>query len=309
MLICANFDVMSSGVRMLSKNIGLGAVGGLALLWASATQADLSGISDYPYARFVVMDPETGDVVLGHDERVKIHPASFTKMMAAQVVFEAMADSNTNFNLQSLVTIPRMIKQIPKDVAAFSLMKSGDKVPAEKLLIGMGARSDAFSTLALAIHLGNSEVYDWHGTEHDKLFKFIDRMNVNAQKIGMTRSNFSVVTGIPYDEHYSTAKDIGLLMKDLQDNYPKSTELTFGQPSFDLSPISTSKSHTSRLLVARPNRVQWAKTGATGKAGYNLAVYYKKNGVSLIGVVMAETGRATRNRTMLNALTEGFKLQ
>lgn len=284
--------------------LSLGA-GGLSLLWSSAP------IAKYRFRKstgFAVMDIQGDGTVVGYDENKQKHPASLTKLMTAEIVMGALINFQADFNLNSLVEIPHLIKDVRSDVYALRQLRAGDKVPAKDLLIAMGARSDAFSTLALALHVGSKKVLNWGGSEKDKFYKFLSEMNKRAIEIGMMSSNFNVITGAPSENHYSTPRDIAVLMKHIQETYPNLAELSFGQPNFHLIQYKSSQHHTSRLLRQHPEEVKWAKTGYTDAAGFCLSVYYNKNNVPLFGVVMGERSESGRNNSMVHILEQGYKI-
>ena len=259
--------------------------------------------------QYIVIDADTGVTLLGRHAHKKQEPASLTKLMTLALVFEAMTNKDTKFNLSSLVTIPEYINRVGAGIAVFEGLKPGERYKARDLLIGAGSRSDSYSTLALAIHLGSSDVYNWDGNEAKKAEKFKRLMNQKADEIGMRDTNFAVITGLPNRKNISNPHDMALLMKYIKDTYPRAAEIALGQAKFNISAISKSSDHTSRLLKARPNEIEFAKTGWTNRAGYNLAVFAEKSGRNLIAIVMGADGRNHRNSVMKNILSQAVKIE
>lgn len=294
-------------MKNLSRRHVVSMIGATAIASLTSDQfayAATSGVTSL--TRFTVVDLQTGKTLVDREENKRRHPASLTKMLTAALVFEAMADPNTDFNLNSSIIVPETINLVGPGSARFEKIKPGMAVPAKDLLIGMGGRSDAHSTITLATHLGSPEVYDWGGSNIDKLYHFIDLMNEKAAQIGMNDSHFSVVTGLPYENHYSTTHDLSLLMQYIEKNFPRSAEITFGQPTFDIPDISDTDEHTSRLIRSRPDNVLWAKTGWTEDAGYCLACIYQKDGYKMAAVLTGCDGRDHRNSLMLEILTQAY---
>jgi len=285
---------------MNKREFGLGALS--ALLGASAMPS--KAVADSPL-RYIVFNPETRETVLGRNIHQRRHMASLTKLMSMALVFEAMADRDTNFNLNSEVEIPNIINRIGRDIATFTV-SAGQSFRAEDLMIGACSRSDAYSTLALAVHLGHDNVYGWDGSVADKMFRFIQLMNEKAVEIGMENTNFEVTTGLPYRNHYSTPYDMALLMDYLQRRFSNTVEIACGQDEFNIQPLSNAFEHTSRLLRARPERVLWGKTGWTNAAGYCLGVMYERDNKPLISVVMGADGRGHRNSVTIDILTQAY---
>lgn len=259
--------------------------------------------------QYIVLDANTGRVVLERNANEQREPASLTKLMTLALVFEAMRDPNTSFNLNSRVTIPEYINRVGRGIAVFDKLKAGQKFRARDLMIGAGSRSDAYSTLALALHLGSDTVYKWGGSESDKANRFIRLMNQKAAELGMNDTNFAVMTGLPNRRNKSTPHDIALLIAYIQKNFPRSAEIALGQPKFNIRNVSGAGTHTSRLLKARPSQIKFAKTGWTNAAGYCLGVLANQSGRELIGVVFGARDRPHRNAVMKQILSDaGQKL-
>ncbi|PZO84363.1 MAG: hypothetical protein DI626_08310 [Micavibrio aeruginosavorus] len=247
--------------------------------------------------QYIVTD-SNGNVIDRKASKQKRHPASLTKMMTLYCVMAAMKDTKTDFNLDTPVEIPELINIIGDGIAVFENLKPGQKYPAGKLMTGAGSRSDAYCTLALAIHLGDKNIYNWQGTERQKLDRFLKLMNVTAAKLGMDDTHFSVCTGLPQSNHYSTPKDIAVMMRAMQENFPKSCELAMGQPHFDLKPLSNATNHSSKILRRHGDEVMFAKTGWTNDAGYCLAVLSKIQGKEVTAVIFGADSDAHRNKVM-----------
>lgn len=254
--------------------------------------------------QYIVTNAQTGDIILEQNANVRRQPASLTKVMALALVYEALSDPNTNFHLDTEVPIPEYINRVGRGIAVFENLRGQESAKARDLLIGAGSRSDAYSTLALALHLGAPEVYDWGANEDIRANSFLALMNQKAQEIGMHNSNFSVMTGLPNPDNISTPHDISILMRYVRDNFPNSAELSLGQPTFDISDISASTTHSSRLLRSRPREILFAKTGWTNAAGFCLSVLSERNRQQYIGTVFGAQDRAHRNEVMINILDQ-----
>lgn len=291
-------------------------VAGLTMPWAMTAGA-AQNLGTSPNVRYSVYDPTLKKVIVARDADYKSHPASETKIASMILPIERIADPAVDFNLETLVKIPEIIKDLPRDAAALKKnwhskersLKPGDIVPAKKLMIAAGCRSCAHSTLALAIHLGNPEIYNWAGSEQDKLAQFMAATNQRVKDYGLTQSHFSNPIGLSQKQNYSTTTDIAILAAKLDRKHGDLARLVFGQATFDLSPIETiERVHTSSFFAKakHPERVKWVKTGFTNEARYCLAVSYNREGVPLIGVVFAEASKKARNETMMKILSKGY---
>lgn len=298
---------------MVSRRFVIGGLFGTAVAGAGAwhfrpRQTYAPEISQRPQIRparglqYVVLNAENGKTIIGQQQDAIRQPASLTKMMTLACVFDALSNPDTDFNLASRVTIPKYINNIGSGIAVFENLKPGQEHSVEDLLIGCGSRSDAYSTIALALHLGSPNVYAWGNDEDENAAHFLNLMNEKAIAIGMGSSHFSVMTGLPHSENLSTPSDMARLIEYLVSNYPQSSEIALGQPHFDLNPISSSTTHTSRFLRANPEEIDFAKTGWTNAAGFCLGVYSDYQDTKLIGVVFGARDRNHRNQVMRQIL-------
>ena len=122
----------------------------------------------------VLMDERSGKVISQVSGEERMYPASMTKVMTAIVAIEALP------GLQKQITL------------------SGDDMD---LLYGVMLPSGAECCLALAQDISGSEA------------KFVEKMNEKAKKLGMDGTHFCDCTGLHDPEHYSTARDIAVLMR------------------------------------------------------------------------------------------------
>lgn len=256
--------------------------------------------------RYIVTDYATGQELVSKDAHRRNHPASLTKLMTLYLVMKAMTDEGTDFDLRSRVTIPESIRLIGRGIAVFEKLKIGRKYRARDLLIGAGSKSDAYSTLALALHVAG--VRGWKGSENARLDKFIDAMNDAAADLGMDNSHFSVTTGLPYANHYSTPADMARLVRAMQREFPQLCEMALGQPTFNISALSNSGVHSSSLLRANPDIIKFAKTGYTNAAGYCLATFASVNGRHLVSAVIGADGTSHRNSVTMSILREASEV-
>ena len=286
---------------------------GISWLVPNFSQA-AKGVEASKNASFAVMDPRTNKIIVEQDAHFRRPVASLTKLMTALVVFDAMILPGVGFGLNSIVTIPREVEDIHHLLKAFRPQEDGtglsvgDEVKAELLLTAMGSRSDAASTVSLAVHTASLVSDHPAELQPDKLEKFVRTMNLKAQEIGMKDTNFENVTGEHAKTQLSTAADIALLLGYLQKTHPIFMALAFGRKEFDLKPVSIEGRHSSALLHWYPNYVKWAKTGILKAAGHCLAACYEKNGELLVGVVLGEVGDKERNRVMFDILGVGYNL-
>ncbi len=139
---------------------------------------------------------------------------------------------------------------------------------------------------------------------------FVVHMNERAKGLEMKNTNFINCCGLDADNHYSSAKDVAIMSKELITKYPKIHD--YSTVWMDTIIHSTRKgdsefglTNTNKLI----KQYEWAtglKTGSTSKAGCCLSATAKKNGIDLIAVVMAAPNSKTRFSEAINLLNYGF---
>lgn len=224
------------------------------------TELDLSGIRS-TYA--VLMDERSGKVISEVQGEERMYPASMTKIMTAIVAIEALP------GLQKQITLSGDdIDQLYMQDATQAGFLLGEKVTALDLLYGVMLPSGAECCLALAQDISGSEE------------KFVEEMNEKARKLGMDGTHFCDCTGLHDPDHYSTARDIAVLMRYAVHN-----------PVF--RKIAEAASHTSQETNLHPDGITYyssmfkkiadssvkggeilgGKTGYTDVAGHCLASF------------------------------------
>jgi D-alanyl-D-alanine carboxypeptidase (penicillin-binding protein 5/6) len=161
------------------------------------------------------------------------------------------------------------------------------QVPLKQLLYGMIIQSGNDAAIALAEHTAGSEPL------------FADLMNQYAAKVGMTGTHYVDASGLPNDNHYTTARDVATLSRALIRDYPAEYEI-YKIKDFEWNGI---KQHNRNTLLWRDSTVDGIKTGHTKAAGFCLATSAQRGDQRLIAVVMgaaSEKARADANQELLN---------
>jgi len=166
-------------------------------------------------------------------------------------------------------------------------IEPGMEVTVEQLLKGMVIQSGNDASVALAEHLG--------GTED----AFAGLMNHYAVQLGMTNSNFVNSTGLPHEDHYTTARDVAILSVALITDFPEFYRW-YSEKEYSFNDI---RQHNRNNLLWRDPAVDGLKTGHTQAAGYCLAASAKRDGMRLVSVVLgsgSESSRVSESQSLLN---------
>lgn len=235
---------------------------------------------------YLIIDATTNYEIGSLDPDLKLPPASITKLMTAYVTFQAIR--NKQIFLEDLVTISEKAWRME---GSRMFIEVGKKVSVQDLLMGMIVQSGNDASIALAEHVASSE------------FLFVDLMNQSAAQLKMTSTSFQNATGLPDQDHYSTAYDLSLLAKAIINEFPEYYKW-YSTKEFSYNNI-TQKNRNS--LLWRDPSVDGIKTGSTDEAGYCLISSAERNGMRLISVVMGTATPKARINGSQAMLNYGFR--
>lgn len=235
---------------------------------------------------YLIIDATTNYEVGSLEPNLKLPPASITKLMTAYVTFQAI--KNNQISLNDLVTISEKAWRME---GSRMFIEVGKKVSVEDLLMGMIVQSGNDASIALAEHVASSE------------FLFVDLMNQSAAQLNMTSTSFQNATGLPDQDHYSTAYDLSLLAKAIINEFPDYYKW-YSTKEFTYNNI-TQKNRNA--LLWRDPSVDGIKTGSTNEAGYCLISSAERNGMRLISVVMGTATPKARINGSQAMLNYGFR--
>ena len=262
---------------------------GLGMLSLAQAQQTLPPIPDPPAINargYLLLEQSSGKVLASKNADEQLEPASLTKLMTAYVLFHEL--SSGKVKLEDMVTVS---EKAWRTQGSRMFIEVGKQVRIEDLLQGMIVQSGNDASVALAEHVAGSEA------------TFAAMMNEYAQRLGMSRSHFVNSTGMPADNHLTTATDIGALARAIIKEFPQ-YYAWYSQQSFTYNGITQSNRNA---LLRRMDWVDGLKTGMTDAAGYCLVSSGKQNGMRLISVVMGSSSAKTRADASQTLLGYGFR--
>jgi serine-type D-Ala-D-Ala carboxypeptidase (penicillin-binding protein 5/6) len=231
---------------------------------------------------WLLMDVSSGQPIAGHNADERIEPASLTKLMTAYVAFAAIRQKTVALD-----------QKVPVSVRAWRaggsrmFIQPNKPVTVEELLHGVIVDSGNDACIALAEAIAGSEEM------------FVQLMNREAQRLGMSHTSFVNASGLPDPKHYSTASDLALLTSALIRDFPEYYKL-YSVRQYRYNNIT--QHNRNRLLWLDPN-VDGVKTGHTESAGYCLVASAHRGTRRLMSVVLgtsSETLRAQESQKLLN---------
>lgn len=237
----------------------------------------------------ILVDNLSGKVLYEKNADEKLAPASMTKLASMLMVMEAIDNGNLKF--EDKVTISEEAANMGGSQV---FLQAGEVYTVYDLLKSVAIASGNDAVVALAEKIGGSQS------------GFIDMLNKRLKEIGATNTNFVNAHGLDAEGHYSTARDMSIIARELL-KHPKILEFTSIYEEY------LEKNDGSRIWLVNTNKlvrfydgVDGLKTGFTKTAGYCLTATASKNNFRLISVVMGEDTSENRSSDTVKMLNYGF---
>lgn len=214
---------------------------------------------------YFVVAGKTGRELASLEPDKKLAPASLTKLMTAYVIFKALEEGQ--IALDDQVTVSEKAWRTP---GSRMFIEVGTRVEVSDLIMGVIVQSGNDASVALAEHVAGTEAV------------FAEVMNRYAAALGMSSSHFTNATGLPGDEHYSTARDLATLARAIIEEFPQNYRW-YSVKEFTYNDISQ---RNRNALLWRDSSVDGMKTGHTDDAGYCLVSSAQRDDMRVVSVVL-----------------------
>ena len=284
-------------MKRFFKNLTVCLILGIMLLSSSAGWAE--GEPEISSKAAILVDYNGGGVIFEKNADEKNYPASTTKIMTAILAIE-------NLDYSEVLTASETAIDIDRDGSNMGIL-SGETFTVEDLLYGLLVHSanDAANVLAEGVA----------GTISD----FVIMMNEKARELGMTNTNYVNPHGYHHEDHYMSARDLATLGSYAMKN--EKFRVIVSTPTYEIAPTEKYKeirylSSNNMLINPMKGRkyiyspAKGIKTGHTGDAGYCLAAFAEKDGVSYVCVTMNAPIDENDNHSFkdtINIFEYGFK--
>ncbi len=268
----------------IGRVAGLG-VAALLALFGLAAPALADSLYTVPKYAAILIDYDTGEVMYARQADAIRYPASITKVMTLYVAFEELKAGNLRENDVIRVST-YAARQQPSKLG----LRPGATISVRDAMGVIATRSANDISVALAEAISGSEA------------DFALRMTRTARRLGMTRTTFRNATGLPDDEHVTTARDIATLSRALIRDFPRRYPL-FSTVEYEYE--GQQIGNHNHLLKTMPG-VDGIKTGFTNAAGFTLAASSLRDGKRLIAVVLGGPNRLKRDGNVSELLETGF---
>lgn len=243
---------------------------------------------------WLLVDVTSGQILASHQPDEAFEPASLTKLMTAYLAFSALREGR----LKPDQVLP-VSRKAYKAIGSRMFVDPLKPATVDELLRGMIIQSGNDASIILAEAIAGSEE------------AFADNMNQAAQQMGMTNTRFANATGLPSENHFSTARDLATLAIRLIIDHPEHYSL-YSQKEYTYNNIK--QQNRNRLLFIDP-AVDGVKTGFTEAAGYCLIASAERDqpgggfGRRLLSVVLgaeSSSARAVESQKLLNYGYQNF---
>jgi len=269
-----------------------------ALFWILISSVSITAQAITPAApglsakSFVLMDYDSGRMIVEHNPDMPVPPSSLTKMMTSYVVSAEIEAGNLKLTDQVHISENAWAQNPTFKGSSLTWVEVNTQVSVDDLLKGVIIQSGNDASVALAEHIAGSEDV------------FAKLMNQHARKLGMLNTHFVNSSGLPAQGHTSTARDLAILTAALIRDYPEEYAY-YKEKWFTYNGIK--QPNRNSLLWDESLDVDGVKTGHTDAAGYCLVSSAIKNNMRLISVVMGTNSKNTRKVESKKLLSYGFR--
>ncbi len=251
------------------------------LAWTTAAAA-----FDTTAREALLIDFDSGAVLLEKNAGVPMPPASMSKLMTVYMVFERLAEGT----LMPTDTMP-VSKKAWQMGGSRTFVEVDTDVTVADLLRGIIVQSGNDACIVVAEALAGSEE------------AFALAMTERGREIGLMDSEFTNATGWPHTDHYMTARDLAFLTRLIIKEYPEYFPL-FAEKFFTYNDIEQSNRNP---LLYKELGADGMKTGYTEEAGFGLTATAKRDGRRLILVLNGHKSARARALEAERVLNWGFR--
>src|SRR5947209_14022622 len=231
----------------------------------------------------MIVDGNSGRTLYAKNENELRHPASVTKVMTLSLLFEQLEKGKLRLDSEIEVS-PHAAAQAPSKLG----LRPGSTIEIEDAIKAVVTKSANDIAVAIAEKIGGDED------------TFAEMMTKKAHALGMTRTHYANASGLPNDEQITTAHDLTVLGRAIQERFPRYYRY-FSTPAFRYG-RSYMRNHNH--LLGRIEGMDGIKTGYTRASGFNLLTSVHRDGHWIVGVVLGGTSGPSRDRIMANLIEE-----
>ncbi len=238
-------------------------------------------------AHAILIEADSGSVLFEKGADDLIPPASLSKLMTAEVVFNELKQGRLKPTTEFSVSTNAWRKGGAPSRTSAMFLSIHSKVAVDDLLHGVIIQSGNDACIVLAEGIS--------GSEND----FAELMTKRARELGMAKSTFGNSNGLPHPKQLMTSRELGKLARHIIETYPNYYKI-YGEREFTWGKI---RQYNRNPLLNMNIGADGMKTGFTKEAGYGLVGSAVQNGTRLIVVVnglRSEKERADEGKRLLD---------
>jgi D-alanyl-D-alanine carboxypeptidase (penicillin-binding protein 5/6) len=239
--------------------------------------------------RAILIDYDSGAVLYQLNADELAPPASMSKLMTLEVLFQAMKDGRVKPEDEFMMSENAWRTGGAPSGTSAMFVPVNTRARVDELIQGIIVQSGNDACIAVAEALAGSEA------------RFATIMEAEARRIGLARSTFRNSTGLHHPEHLMTARELAMLARHIIREHPEHYKI-FAQREF---PYRKHKFYNRNPLLSDDIGVDGLKTGHTKEAGYGIVVSSVTDGKRLIGVVMGLADEKERRQEARRLLEWG----
>ncbi len=271
-------------MRFIAATLVFASIGIIPALAQSNTEFET------PAPHALIMDSATGLILFEKDARRPVAPASMTKILTAEIVFDAIRTGKITLDTEFKVSEEAWRRGGVSSGSSTMFLKVGSKVSVRDLLRGVIVQSGNDACIVLAEGLAGSET------------AFADIMTQYARKAGLSSVTFRNATGWPHPEHRISTYDLAQLAQRSISLYPEFYGL-YSERSFTWNKITQSNRNP---LLGKFTGADGLKTGHTEVSGYGLVGSAKRGDTRRIIVLNGLGSKSERREVAIDLMQAAF---
>ncbi len=250
-------------------------------------------LPDMQSKSYVLMDEASGQILSTASPETELAPASITKIMTLLLCMDALKRGQITY--ETMVPVSEHAASMGGSQV---YLEPGEELSVHDMFKCICIASANDASVAMAELVAGSEE------------AFVGQMNARAKELGMNHTHFVNCYGLDTEGHYSCAKDVAIMSRELLHNHPEIAEFT--TTWMDTITHKTKKGDTvfglsnTNKLIRTYKGITGLKTGSTGNALYCLSASATRDSVHLIAVIMGAPTTKIRFAEAAKLLDYGF---
>ncbi len=234
----------------------------------------------------ILMDYASGKIIYEKNPDEKLPLASVTKIMTMLLAMEEIEKGTMTYD--DIITASAHAKSYGGSTI---FLDEGEQMTVRDILKGIAVASGNDAAVAMGEHISGTESL------------FVEKMNKRSKELGMNNTHFVNCNGLDADGHYSTARDIAIMSRELMKHKDIFSFTSIWMDSLRNGEFTLSNTNK---LVRFYDGCTGLKTGSTSKAKFCISATAKRNNMHLIAVIMAADTSKQRQADASSLLNYGF---